>query len=52
MRGGTTPSLRAAGVPRVYPRLRGGTKQENADKSMEWGLSPLARGNLPNKRKA
>ena len=32
---------------RVYPRSHGGTPPTQPDEYADWGLSPLARGNLP-----
>ena len=41
------PAPRSAVIScvRVYPRLRGGTKQPDGSPWRHWGLSPLARGN-------
>ena len=45
--GEPVPSGRSARKSRVYPRLRGGTTSLRGGDAASKGLSPLARGNLP-----
>ena len=45
--GEPTPRLRPTRTERVYPRVCGGTIQQNPETISGWGLSPRVRGNQP-----